>query len=97
LKAEIEVLRAELNELREELNGFARTELNQLRRDFNDFACTELKVLPEEDIRVVILGVIKNLREGDEIYPEDIAFEYGIDLGSVEAVMDKMLEEGIFR
>ena len=63
----------------------------------NSLASIELRVLPEAEIRKHVMDYISELKDGDEIYPDDVAFKFGIDPKSVETIMDKMTEEGIFR
>lgn len=53
--------------------------------------------LPKKSIRAIIMGHISVMKDGDEIYPSDIAAEHNLDPDLVEEVMDELLEEGIFR
>jgi len=55
----------------------------------------KLRYMPEPKVRKYVLEYIEKTPTGGEIYASDIAFEYGIDIDCVEAVMDKMVEEGI--
>jgi len=43
------------------------------------------------------LSYISEFSDGHEIYPSDIAPEYGTDMKCVEDALEKMLAEGIFR
>ena len=53
--------------------------------------------LPKNSIRAIIMGHVSEMKDGDEIYPSDIAAEHNLDPDLVEEVMDELLEEGIFR
>ena len=63
--------------------------------DHEDPVVVELRFMPEPEVREYVLEYISKQPVGGEIYASDIAFEYGIDIDCVEAVMDKMVEEGV--
>ena len=69
-------------------------QMAEMRSQMNNSLAIELRTLPEAEIRKCIMSYISDLKDGDEIYSSDIAFEFGIDL---ECVMDKMMMEGTFR
>lgn len=53
--------------------------------------------LPKKSIRAIIIGHVSEMKDGDAIYPSDIAFEHHLDPDIVEEVMDELLAEGVFR
>ena len=86
----------ELLSLREEVT-WLKEQLSDITKKVNSLECIELKIMPENDVRALIMKYISELEDGDQVYPGDIAFEYGIDTKCVESVMDKMTEDGVFR
>lgn len=88
--------KSENEQLREKIAAL-ETELHELTKVVNSLVGIELRALPEADVRKCISDYISKFKDGDEIYPDDIAFEFGIDPYCVEAIMDKMKEEGAFR
>jgi uncharacterized protein YnzC (UPF0291/DUF896 family) len=101
--SEIERQRNEIDSLKENNKNllkeitFFGSQLAELTRKINGLACTELRILSEEEIRSYVMTYIRDLEDGAQIYPGDIAIEYGIDMDCLEKVMDKMMDEGLFR
>lgn len=71
-----------------------RQEMNELKAELG---IREVRELPKQAIRAIILEHLKGLKDGNELYPSDLATEYNLDGDAVEEVMDEMLEEGYFR
>ncbi|MDR3282990.1 MAG: hypothetical protein LBS92_05210 [Candidatus Methanoplasma sp.] len=83
----------------------ASEEFADLRRQIAELKSEILGLHKPVQIRKATEGAIRNhvsqvlcrLNSGDEIFPSDVAFEFGLDVEDVMCVMDKMREEGLLK
>ena len=84
-------------ETKEDIIDAIRRLYAEVRRIRDTSEVEEMTVPSDEEIRAAIIAYTKDMVDGDQLCPSDVAFKYNIVPEEVERIMDLMLKEGYFR